>query len=981
MRLAIVFGLQVAVYFVVVCVVGIITLLGLNDSTTTLSINAVRRTSEEARRDVLAPLELLVPQMQLIRETIQRDGLACSHVFNRSITLGATAGNSTIRVTLENETQPTTAVAVPNVAAFLPVHQLLLPVAKFNDVLEYVYQSFELPGSGGTAWLDCGISAVESFSPLLIDVSRARSNVATYQDFVQHYVALLNSNHNPQSSSNSSSRMGLSVDPTYVNVTQDVILDWTKFTYIKFARSLMDPLALRWSPAEIYLGPGQTTASFLITLTAVIQLRSSLSSTSSTLPSASAVAMMDVNTQFFSNALLALGDKYPGVDMALYSLREGWLYAWTNPTLRVVRTYNVTTTKSGSDTNYASTAVVETRQEARLDNDTGVHRLDTAVAEAKKRFGCPQDNTFRVCPSASIVPLVWITGSTINSVQRVKHLDMELVMLLVTDRARYFDDGDRRMGVTIALACIFLTGGAVAAILLARWLASWTAELAQNLKHISRLQGDKCRWTVSLVDDVNAITDSCHDVNQQLLALRDFVPQHIQEQVAAGSLLSSVTHQLSHQFTSVTSDEDDFCMLLSGSDGSALTSLVGDLQPVHAVATRPLPSPTAKAADAAGRSPPRSDAVAIESSPVSAAPAASVGGRSPANPLGPAAATARRPSLSDIAGSDRGTDRSSGNRRLAASALGKSFMQSVVAIGGVKKMASVLIVNVRNFSVATHGLTVGQFAAVHEAIVNQVDAATRVCRGSVDSFHGDHFLLTFNAASNAPSHRRNAADCALQIQEAIAQIHVPVVEADDAARPRLFLSAGIGSSSCVVGNFGVPGLMKLTLFGPAIGRAVALETMCADIQRQIAEDPSVDGAPVPQTLMMCAPDVRQDDLAAVFVLQCVTITRNWKVLMGIGHPASSKAAAAALIAAPVRCHAAAEGEGDEWMYELAASEKANEFSAVNAAFAAALASKFDDALGLLEMSEADDKSKNAARASAKALRSWLSTGSATTNAV
>ena len=89
-------------------------------------------------------------------------------------------------------------------------------------------------------------------------------------------------------------------------------------------------------------------------------------------------------------------------------------------------------------------------------------------------------------------------------------------------------------------------------------------------------------------------------------------------------------------------------------------------------------------------------------------------------------------------------------------------------------------------------------------------------RGIIDSVLGDHVTVAFNTAVVSASHKVNAVDCALYLQQHIA-------ESFGAHRIHAQVNAAVASGKGVCGNMGCPGLKQYAIIGAVSCNVRALE--------------------------------------------------------------------------------------------------------------------------------------------------------------
>lgn len=125
---------------------------------------------------------------------------------------------------------------------------------------------------------------------------------------------------------------------------------------------------------------------------------------------------------------------------------------------------------------------------------------------------------------------------------------------------------------------------------------------------------------------------------------------------------------------------------------------------------------------------------------------------------------------------------------------------------------AMLVINASGFHSTVSALAPHETQSVVSGLVSAVEGAVRNERGLVDSFHGDHFMVSFNTVRLVGVAVRNAALCALQVESAVRQ-----------QTPFKRVSMGLAEGRTLVGNMGNASIMKLCAVGPVCGLAVLLE--------------------------------------------------------------------------------------------------------------------------------------------------------------
>eukprot|EP00672_Neobodo_designis_P028871 CAMPEP_0174834206 /NCGR_PEP_ID=MMETSP1114-20130205/4691_1 /TAXON_ID=312471 /ORGANISM="Neobodo designis, Strain CCAP 1951/1" /LENGTH=1290 /DNA_ID=CAMNT_0016068113 /DNA_START=235 /DNA_END=4107 /DNA_ORIENTATION=- len=171
------------------------------------------------------------------------------------------------------------------------------------------------------------------------------------------------------------------------------------------------------------------------------------------------------------------------------------------------------------------------------------------------------------------------------------------------------------------------------------------------------------------------------------------------------------------------------------------------------------------------------------------------------------------------------------------------------------EMISVVAVDLAGFHLACRDVTHDRLSKLISNTVTAVQAVATRHKGVLDSFNGDHFLLTFNAAKPCPQHTLRAAQVAHALAvtfvkpvaaKADASPGAPLVEfADtpDTSEPDARVAAesapfalhariGLASGRAFIGHAGNDAIKSFNVIGSAITHAVALQRLAKLYQRR-----------------------------------------------------------------------------------------------------------------------------------------------------
>jgi len=211
------------------------------------------------------------------------------------------------------------------------------------------------------------------------------------------------------------------------------------------------------------------------------------------------------------------------------------------------------------------------------------------------------------------------------------------------------------------------------------------------------------------------------------------------------------------------------------------------------------------------------------------------------------------------------------------------------------------------------------------ALLQKLPNLAKKFKGVVDSFQGDHFIVTFNAVLTLASHQVKAGHFALALSEDFANgfnnateeychpADTPLHEQEEqrqsaslnmpAVTPGNPLTIGIATSDCLVGNMGVEGFKRFNIVGPAFTNAHTMERLCKQFRQPILTNAS--------TAQTMAFDTHLD---AVGAYRMTTSTAD-------------------KVSVLYRVLKVKDQQNDEWMYDLKEQEEKDMGALLNNAWA------------------------------------------------
>jgi adenylate cyclase len=146
---------------------------------------------------------------------------------------------------------------------------------------------------------------------------------------------------------------------------------------------------------------------------------------------------------------------------------------------------------------------------------------------------------------------------------------------------------------------------------------------------------------------------------------------------------------------------------------------------------------------------------------------------------------------------------------------------------------SVLIVDLRGFSLLAEHRGAGDLIAVLEPFFSRMTTLVHEHGGFVDKFLGDGVMALFGAPEACDDHLQQALTCAARMQQAMLDINAQHLTC---GLPEIHAGIGINSGEVMVGSFGPTSHSEYTAIGEAVNLASRIESFCLRGQVLLSED-------------------------------------------------------------------------------------------------------------------------------------------------
>lgn len=144
-------------------------------------------------------------------------------------------------------------------------------------------------------------------------------------------------------------------------------------------------------------------------------------------------------------------------------------------------------------------------------------------------------------------------------------------------------------------------------------------------------------------------------------------------------------------------------------------------------------------------------------------------------------------------------------------------------VGGVKRHACIMFVDIRNFSTLCENMNPDEVSGFLHDYFNRNTAIITQHNGMLDKYIGDAILALFNVPLNIPSYQIQACHCAIQIITEVEKIRQQ--HSDHPLLRDLRVGIGLASGSIIAGNLGSDEIFNYSGIGDRMNLASRLESL------------------------------------------------------------------------------------------------------------------------------------------------------------
>uniref|UniRef100_A0A7S1LHJ1 Guanylate cyclase domain-containing protein n=1 Tax=Neobodo designis TaxID=312471 RepID=A0A7S1LHJ1_NEODS len=483
--------------------------------------------------------------------------------------------------------------------------------------------------------------------------------------------------------------------------------------------------------------------------------------------------------------------------------------------------------------------------------------------------------------------------ATVRVPMRLPGMPIQLVLLM--PEADVIGDVVKSRNVAIGIVAALVVVAAVVNFAVIFVLLAPLEAIAGRMRKAANLEDDGEEEGVSAMAEVAALQEAYYEMNEELNRIRSFVPQ---------SVLMAKKQAAENDDEAEDEEPDD--------DGTNVLSDHGG----HSVASHRTGNSLSRPTSAGSHNPNTSSSahpVSAHTAPLSPMPGSELSKTS----------GQLRASIDDDARSCASGARSTRSHRVAGARRGGAVLATATLLK--QRVVTVLVANLCGF--------LPQLAntfSLASAVANVSDTVDFVYRtvsrhgGVVASYHGDHFVATFNAVKSCGSHALSAA-----------KVGTLLTDGSDGVGFGAALRVGIATGKCHVGNLGNKEVKAFSTVGPAYQHASVLERM----GRLYGE---ADERSVLATRRTCA------DIATMFRFRFVDVVALPGRDRGAG---ATITPIATLLGLPNRGSNFAHdenGDDDEWLYVVGDEDSSDPNARWNEAFSLLMADEVSAAQTMVQ---------------------------------
>ncbi len=159
-----------------------------------------------------------------------------------------------------------------------------------------------------------------------------------------------------------------------------------------------------------------------------------------------------------------------------------------------------------------------------------------------------------------------------------------------------------------------------------------------------------------------------------------------------------------------------------------------------------------------------------------------------------------------------------------------SDSSSLVKLGGVKRVITVMFTDIRNFTTISEQLQPEEIVCLLNEYLEVMSELILKYNGTVDKYIGDSIMCFWNAPLLQPDHAESAVKCAINMLSELEKLNQKFVLEK---KPKIAVGIGINTGEAIVGNIGSTKIMEYTAIGDTINTASRLQELTKEYHTPI----------------------------------------------------------------------------------------------------------------------------------------------------
>ncbi len=161
------------------------------------------------------------------------------------------------------------------------------------------------------------------------------------------------------------------------------------------------------------------------------------------------------------------------------------------------------------------------------------------------------------------------------------------------------------------------------------------------------------------------------------------------------------------------------------------------------------------------------------------------------------------------------------NKYLSKDIMKKEVLIDKTNLGGIRTIATILFVDIRNFTKIAENNSPGDVSSVLNEYFSVVEPIIAKYNGIVNKYMGDGLLAVFSGSAPEDNYALNAVKCGMEILSGVNELKEKFLLEN---KPRIDVGIGINTGEIFAGNIGTEERLEYTVIGDNVNLAYRIES-------------------------------------------------------------------------------------------------------------------------------------------------------------